>query len=230
MSRPKMLYFGAGLDVAVINIFPEKDIVFIDAQPCSEFDGAYDVNFYRNDFMKRLLEKYGEIGFELVSEKMVSTIEPLEVLKEGVEKPDYFEPTMLTFKRDDDSGGERMSRYYISSAFPDRLSLELNEEIDGCSELILSGFFPHLSVISRMMVPLKLFCDDGSVYDSVDDDDDGTIVHKLVVDGEEFKRVVRELYCYSSDDQVIVKCDDFDEVCDICKRSFDAFVRQMEKE
>ena len=72
------------------------------------------------------------------------------------------------------------------------------------------------------------FIDEGWVLEHEGDIADQKL--REILHGEEFKRVVRELYCYSSDDQVIVKCDDFDEVCDICKRSFDAFVRQMEKE
>ncbi len=67
MSRLKMLYFGAGLDVSVINIFSEKDIVFIDSQPCSEFNEPYYEGFYRPDFMKQLIETYGKLGFKLVA-------------------------------------------------------------------------------------------------------------------------------------------------------------------
>jgi len=234
-EKVSVLYTGAGLDVGVINIFPEKDIVFVDAQPFSEYDMPYRVEFYRSNFVNNLISAYSAIEYEKIGEKILTTEDDFKVVGEVSEigdelkkKPDYFEPTLFLFKH---TKTGRESKYYVSSAFPTRMSNDLERDMRECNGLILSGFFPLVGIYTYLRKPFELICSDSSVYlmqnaDELDDEGEN-IVHTLISNDSFFKTVVSSVYCFSCEDKMIVKCDNLSEVQEICDAAAYKFARKM---
>ncbi len=148
MSKPtpeKIVYVGAGGDVELINIFPEKDIIFIDSQPITQFGDTYDWKTYRKKFIRNLIDSYKCIGYTQFDMKKCTSLEKVDEV-EGFEKIPFYFAHCMYFHNEDG----KVSKYYVSSGFPSRMSEELKADIAECKDIILSGFFPDVQIVKWM--------------------------------------------------------------------------------
>lgn len=99
-NRNKILYMGAGVDIKKVALFPDRDVIFVDAQPYSEFGGTYDADFYRNWFVGDLISAYRKMGYVLIDEKRLTLKNTSEKKFRGklAMKPDYYEPHLFIFQ------------------------------------------------------------------------------------------------------------------------------------
>jgi hypothetical protein len=234
-AKKRILYIGAGVDVGVINIFPEKDVIFVDSMPFNEnSERPYMSIFYRNWFIERLIEAYDDLGFDKIGEKELTGDFESWGGKEdrGDEtEPAYFKPTMLLFKRRE-SDDDVVSRYYVSSAFPSRVSEELEADLKDADALFLSGYFPLTPIVDYLKKPFEVFCSDSSVYSiqkGYEIEDEGeNIVHTLMNNKNFFRMAIKELSCFRRKEEIIVKCKDFYEVQAFSNDSAEYYFRQKE--
>lgn len=230
-EKKRILYIGAGLDVGIINIFPDKDVIFVDSMPFSEFEGSYRPEFYRNWFIDKLIKAYDKLGFFKIGEKELTGKFESWSGGDDRDEPDYFRPTILIFMRSKDG---LVSRYYVSSAFPSKVSDELKADIEGVDALFLSGFFPWTGIVNYLKKPFEIVCSDSSVYSvqtGYEIEDEGEhIVHTLMSNAIFYRMAVKELNCIRRDEDMIVKCSDFNEVQQFSVESARHYLRQIEKE
>lgn len=196
----KYLYFGAWDDFEITKIFPDiKEFVFVDTQPRNEFDdwsSIDDIRFERPYFLKQL-----ELSSQKNNFKLVSRIE----LKKYSDR-EIRNPTLLTFK-----SKTQTINYYISTNFRRDNIKELNKEMQECSGLILSGYFPHKDVVNFLQNTTDLFCINGSCYLFNNDEDEGENVVNYLYENNFFRKIIAVF----RNNKKIVECNSITKVCNL---------------
>lgn len=155
-SFNKLLYVGAACHLSPLQLFSDtKEFVFIDTKPRSEFDNsnAFVRAFYRESFAVDLMLKMFDNGFSLInitdldntySKKIMSFSQRLYYI---CGEPKYINPHLFLFfnKKTDQT-----LKYYVSTNILYNMNYNLEREIGECDGLIISGFFPHVRILSYM--------------------------------------------------------------------------------
>ena len=204
-----IIYIGAFTDIKLIinKHFKNYDIIFVDSQPVSEYDIPYKKWFYRHYFLIDLIEQYNYLNFKLLSEEKIKTIKKLEA-KPICQKIEYFEPHLLKFKNKN-----KISKYYISSAFPTRLSYHLKRDLLKSNKLFISGFFPSVEILKHMSIPISLYCYYDTVYKK--SNNKKTNIIDFLYD-KNWKKYIDNIIFVSHKDELI-KCRDVQELNNYCK-------------
>lgn len=208
-----LIYIGAWDDVKILNNphFDNLNIIFVDSQPVSEYDLKYKKCFYRHLFIDDLKLEYKKIGYNLVSECELKTIKKLEP-KPLCQKIPYFSPYKLSFYNKDKL---HVSEYYISSAFPTRLTNHLKNKLKISNKLYISGYHPPIDIIDHMQLPLDLYCNYRTCYNKSCSD------YKTIIDllyDKDWKDYIKNIIFISHKNEFII-CKDVLDLCNYCKLS-----------
>ena len=132
-------YIGAGRDIYYPPKIFKDQIIFVDSQPFSEFGNT---RFIKGFYRKRFADF---IDNEKIFEKVLRLSRP------GLccNKQRYIHPHAITL-----SNG---CKYYISSAFPQRLSKELIQDLRKCNKVILCGHIPSLEILKYLQQPITYY-------------------------------------------------------------------------
>jgi len=175
-SFNKLLYVGAACHLSPLQLFSDtKEFVFIDTKPRSEFDNsnAFVRAFYRESFAVDLMLKMLDLGFSLVditdldktySKKIMSFYQRIYYI---CGEPQYINPHLFLFMNK--KTGQTL-KYYVSTNILYNMNNDLEREIGECDGLIISGFFPHVHILSYMK-PKVAFIGYSSTWFGKDKDD-----------------------------------------------------------
>jgi hypothetical protein len=166
-----------------------KEFVCIDTQPRSEYDQtSFFPEFYRLQFTKKLLETCKTFGFEHISSTVLDAdyIRKIgiasEVIDTEIRKRMNFStvykdacPTLLKFRN---AKTDQTLHYYISTNILYNMCPTLEEDLRGCSGLIISGYFPHKTILTYLPKDIEFYCYSNTVYRS-DEDTVGTVMNVL---------------------------------------------------
>ncbi len=166
-----------------------KEFVCIDTQPRSEWDEtSFFPEFYRTKFTKQLLETCKTFGFEHISSTVLDAyyIHKIGISSEVIdtELRKRFNvntissdacPTLLKFRNA--KTGQTL-HYYISTNILYNMCPTLEEDLRGCSGLIISGYFPHKTILTYLPKDIEFYCYSKTVYRS-DEDTVGTVMDVL---------------------------------------------------
>jgi len=132
----KIIYFGTGMHLECVSHFSHvPEIVLVDTQPRSEFDGEhFDPIFYNETFIENLLC----IGTKHML--VLTDIRELDTpYSPNNHQLPYLNPTLLTFVS---NSTNQIIRYYISTNIRYNLIPELLVDVKEADALIVSGYFP----------------------------------------------------------------------------------------
>ncbi len=154
----KLFYIGTGEHFQPVNDFPNvKEFVFVDSQPYTEFYSVqrnYCKQLYRNNFVQDLVSTAKLYGFDMVSETILdetffwSNLELKQKICYSLFPrlvPKYVNPTLLKFVN---TQTNQLVKYYVSTPCPQHPISELELDIKSSDGIILSGFFPHKSILN----------------------------------------------------------------------------------
>lgn len=166
----KTLYMGPRhhIEPTMYHYFNNVDeFVFIDTQPRSELDNkSFSYDHYKQTFMKSLIDKCNNFGYELESKKILnpqyhSTI--LSVHQIALQKSEYpdINPCLYEFKN---KYTDKKIKYYVSTNIECNMTYELQKDIEECDSMIVSGYFPTVSLKKYFPKPKALICFTDTVY------------------------------------------------------------------
>lgn len=144
-----LVYIGAGADcIPLILMDSIKTFVYVDSQPNSEH-GTLEFTtgvYYRKDFLSQLdtlLQRLGYTNF-----------------KKNIDYLEYKNPR------------DQVLKYYINMPFPEHLTDEVRGHLERAENLMLAGFNPDKSCLILMPNLKTIYCNDCTVYDVSDEEDD----------------------------------------------------------
>jgi hypothetical protein len=141
MNKKLAVYIGAGLDLKIIKNIPNvKNFVFVDSQPTSEFgleecwlkDPGYIFNCFCPSWAP-FINDYSRPNF-ITNLKKTAIKENMTLISEEVNKK-------LTFQYNN-----QIIDYFVNISVPEHLS-SIENDIKNFNHLIVSGFFPHHSLL-----------------------------------------------------------------------------------
>ncbi len=154
----KLFYIGTGEHFQPVNDFPNvKEFIFVDSQPYTEFYSVqknYFKGFYRKNFVENLISTAKLYGFDIVSETILdetffwSNLELKQKICYSLFPrliPKHVNPTLLKFVNKEKN---QIVKYYVSTPCPQYPISELEYDIKSSDGIILSGFFPHKSILN----------------------------------------------------------------------------------
>lgn len=169
MTKPpnKLLYIGAGTHIEPVNHFKNtKEFVFIDTQPRSEYDSFYpkfEKLFYKHTFYSTLVETCWEKGFmlehidemdEKYYKKIMSFKKRIQYFIKGKKIPALINPTLFVFRN---TLTEQVIHYYISTNIQFNMNPILQEDIQSCDGIIVSGYHPTIELLQYIKRPIDFF-------------------------------------------------------------------------
>lgn len=218
-SSNKILYIGAGCHIEpVIHFKQTKEFVFIDTQPRNEFD-SYTINFidryYRNNFLIKLINECTKFHFVLKScieidkqyyKKIISWKQYFYYMLR--KKPEHINPTLLTFINNDT---QQKIHYYISTNILFNVNHRLQQEIESCDGLIVSGFHPNKELLQYIKTPINFYGYTNTHYNIFCDDEKNNIIYHMHLKPYNIKYYFKNFFMVTKDNGTIYKCYDFDD-------------------
>jgi hypothetical protein len=141
----KAVYIGAGTDNKFLNTVEFDEMIAIDSQPRSEFGLMLFEGCERTNFINDLKQKYLNCGF-------------IPVLEDN---------HVIQFEK----GNQRVF-FYHSISFPEDLTDEIKNKLNGYEILICDGFLPNIQILNYAAVEFEFVGSDKTVYLS-DEYEDG---------------------------------------------------------
>lgn len=184
----QILYIGVNLHLEVLKDFSDKDFILIDSLPLNEYGlDYYTRNFYCENFVDKLHDKFTELGFQL-SYKNILTNNYEEINKK------HLEATMLKYIN---KTTNKYVHYYISTCIPLHLYnknifsnktetiLQLLEDIKQCDTLLICGHIPHYDIIQYLSSQITLIGYNSTVFPDINNknyifDEEDKLIVELV--------------------------------------------------
>lgn len=158
MNNSLAVYIGAGLDLKMIkNMNNITNFVYVDSQPHSEFGleeyWCRDPDYIFNCFCPHYAPYINEFSRpEFVSElKKTAKQENITLISEEVNKK-------LTFQYNN-----QYINYFINLSIPEHLYF-IQDDIKNFNHLIISGFFPHYSILNYTKNPVTFWGNINTIY------------------------------------------------------------------
>ena len=158
MNESFALYIGAGLDLKIIKNIPNvKKFVFVDSQPSSEFgleecwlkDPSYIFNCFCPSWTPFINDYYKP---NFISDlKKTAVDENIKLVSEEVNKKLTFEYNNQTIE------------YFVNISVPENLS-SIENDIENFNHLIVSGFFPHHSILDYTKKNITFWGNSNTIY------------------------------------------------------------------
>lgn len=143
VTMNQFLYIGTNLHIEPINHFPHVNkFIFIDSLPLNNYGFDYYYRpYYDKTFVSSLIQKFDSFGFSFIqSTQLTKNFDEINI--------PHLESTLLVFKNK-----ERIVHYYISTCIPLYTNYnisQLDDDISNSDSLIISGHFPHGSILKLM--------------------------------------------------------------------------------
>ena len=149
----KAVYIGAGTDNKFLNTVEFDEMIAIDSQPRSEYGTIIFEGCERLKFMPRLKKKYNECGFI----------------------PVFEDNHLIQFEKEN----QRVF-FYHSISFPEDLTDEIKNKLNGYEILICDGFLPSVQILNYAAVEFEFVGSDKTVYLSDEyEDEDNELYYEL---------------------------------------------------
>ena len=149
----KAVYIGAGTDNKFLNTVEFDEMIAIDSQPRSEYGTMIFEGCERTNFISELKEKYINCGF-------------IPVLEDN---------HVIQFEK----GNQRVF-FYHSISFPEDLTDEIKNKLNGYEILICDGFLPSVQILNYAAVEFEFIGSDKTVYLSDEyEDEDNELYYEL---------------------------------------------------
>ena len=149
----KAVYIGAGTDNKFLNTVEFDEMIAIDSQPKSEYGTLLFDGCERTNFISELKEKYINCGF-------------IPVLEDN---------HVIQFEK----GNQRVF-FYHSISFPEDLTDEIKNKLNGYEILICDGFLPSVQILNYAAVEFEFVGSDKTVYLSDEyEDEDNELYYEL---------------------------------------------------
>jgi len=149
----KAVYIGAGTDNKFLNTVEFDEMIAIDSQPRSEYGTMIFEGCERTNFISELKEKYINCGF-------------IPVLEDN---------HVIQFEK----GNQRVF-FYHSISFPEDLTDEIKNKLNGYEILICDGFLPSVQILNYAAVEFEFVGSDKTVYLSDEyEDEDNELYYEL---------------------------------------------------
>ena len=160
----KVIYLGVGCHIdPVVHLPNVNEFVFIDIQPCSEFDNkSFNKDFYKTNFYDELIQKCTILGFDLqlIKELDNKYYKKIFTIKQKIyyfycykKTPKFINPTLLVFTN---NKTKQILKYYISTNILYNMNELLLDDIRESDALIMSGYNPHTKLLNYFDKP-KIF-------------------------------------------------------------------------
>jgi len=150
------LYIGAGIDTQPLLHFPFAQLfICIDSQPFSEYGrgSVFDAELYRYDFIETLINAYAQIGYILSSREIYYKNNNHNI-----------QPELFIFWNNET---KQRIKYYTSTDILYDLNLELIEDIQQTTALIVSRYFPHKVLLDYINQPIDFYGYDTTVWNYI---------------------------------------------------------------
>jgi hypothetical protein len=149
----KAVYIGAGTDNKFLNTVEFDEMIAIDSQPKSEFGTLLFDGCERIHFIQILKQKYIDCGF-------------IPVLEDN---------HLIQFEKEN----QRIF-FYHSISFPEDLTDEIKNKLNGYEILICDGFLPSVQILNYAAVEFEFVGSDKTVYLSDEyEDEDNELYYEL---------------------------------------------------
>jgi hypothetical protein len=188
----KAVYIGAGTDNKFLNTVDFDELIAIDSQPRSEFGLMLFEGCERTNFINNLKKKYIECGF-------------IPVLEDN---------HVIQFEK----GNQRVF-FYHSISFPEDLTDEIKNKLNGYEILICDGFLPNIQILNYAAVEFEFVGSDKTVYLSDEyEDEDNELYYELEKRHDMINRWMK-YNCIWDDDKieyVIINKEEVQSIKDFC--------------
>lgn len=215
----KVLYLGAGLDINVVNYFPDcNEFVLIDTQPRSEHDqeSYFYEGYYRNRFLERLINKCKKYGFvlneiiELDSNYMnlITNIEknPEYIDRELKDVP-YINPHLLIFMKN-----IRTIKYYISTNIIFNMNPILEKDISESDTLYIAGYHPDCELLKYLNNKKRNFVGSNSTIYYTDYDETENNIIKFFIENNIMDEYFDKYYLMWTEKSSIILCNNLEDL------------------
>ena len=219
----KILYIGAGCHIEPVTHFKHtNDFVFIDTQPRNEFD-LYTYHFsqfgYRTNFMRTLIDECAKYHFILKSslemdnqyyKKIISWKQYFHFLFHKT--PKHINPTLLVFVN---HNTKQSIYYYISTNIIFNMHPRLQQSIESCDGLIVSGYHPEKELLQYIKTPIHFYGYTNTYYmigrSNFCNEEKNNIIYWLHLNPYKIKYVFKDFFMVTKDNGTIFKCYDFED-------------------
>ena len=214
-----MLYIGSWNDFEITNYYPEvKKFVFIDGQPRTEYTPEngkekYEPDMYRSRFIEQIMKSSEENGFtrtstKIVDHKYMDKIMNLE--EKRMNKLPHLNPEKWIFENELTG---QIIYYHISTSVPVNVGEELENDIQTCDKLFISGYNPSAFFLKSIKKPFTLIGSIDTYYELDEDDEFGE--DKIFYQLEKNLEVVSMIHQYElidKEDKQKIKVNNFKEI------------------
>jgi hypothetical protein len=219
----KILYVGAGCHIQPVSHFKNvKEFVFIDTQPRNEFD-SYTYNFsefgYRTKFVVNLIEECRKYNFILKKsteldkhyyKKIISWKQYFHFLLHS--PPLYINPNLLVFTNNQTN---QTIHYYISTNIAFNMTPCLQQDIETCDGLIVSGYHPEKELLKLFRNPITFYGYSNTYYlidrTNFCHQEKNTIIYWMQTNPQHIKYYFKDFFMITKDNGTIMKCYDFND-------------------
>jgi len=171
----KAVYIGAGTDNKFLNTVDFDEMIAIDSQPRSEYGTMIFEGCERTNFISELKEKYINCGF-------------IPVLEDN---------HVIQFEK----GNQRVF-FYHSISFPEDLTDEIKNKLNGYTILFCDGFLPNVQILNYAAVEFEFIGSDKTVYLSDEyEDEDNELYYELEKRHDMINRWIK-YNCIWDDDKI----------------------------
>ena len=171
----KAVYIGAGTDNKFLNTVDFDEMIAIDSQPRSEYGTMIFEGCERTNFISELKEKYINCGF-------------IPVLEDN---------HVIQFEK----GNQRVF-FYHSISFPEDLTDEIKNKLNGYTILFCDGFLPNVQILNYAAVEFEFIGSDNTVYLSDEyEDEDNELYYELEKRHDMINRWIK-YNCIWDDDKI----------------------------
>jgi hypothetical protein len=214
-SPTTLLYTGVWNHIQPVTHFPNtKEFIFIDTQPRSEFDreGLFRTCFYKGRFYKNILRVCSQYGFQLLSTTVIDKNyhKTLRVERDEYhpKRHRHINPTLFYFVN---PVTNQTIKYYISTNIRYNMCPMLKQDIGKTNGLILSGYFPHKSILDYIAsTNNRFYCYHQTCYSHDPEDNAENILDLLYKTNREIEYIVLD----KTRGTVLHKCDSIKKVDD----------------
>jgi hypothetical protein len=183
----KVLYIGAGLHMTPLTQIDDVDeFVFVDTLPRSEFDRwsrGFRECYYRDSFVDDLIGKCRELGFHPVDgeeldrgyfKRIMNWYQRWIWLNKVKQTFPFICPTLITFHNKETN---QVLKYYVSTNMRTNMCARLNDDLQSCDGIIISGHHPDIKLLDHVSLPLKtLYGYSSTVFICREEEDEKTII------------------------------------------------------
>jgi hypothetical protein len=214
-----MLYMGTWNDFEVTDDYTEvKKFIFVDGQPRSEFlpiDGIekYEPEMYRDRFIDEILESSKKCGFTLKSTHIIDPGYVDKFMSEEEKRINtlpHLNPEKWIFENKERG---QIVHYYISTLVPLNLSKELENDIETCDKLYVSGYHPPTFFLKSIQKPFTFIGATDTCYQiDEDDEEEKDNICREIIHNPEVKSMIGKYMIFDLKSKRKIQVKNFEEI------------------